>query len=91
MIYIGMLAPVDVGPDPVPVPDDIDLLAVTLDPRITYTGPAHWYIAADGTLKQSAANEWPLEYAGGVVAGRHITFLLVANEIRKFSWLFYLT
>lgn len=49
----------------------IDLTAQSLDSRIQYTGPAHSYIARDGTLKQSSANEWPLEYSKGIAVGRH--------------------
>lgn len=49
----------------------IDLLATTLDSRVTYSGPSHSYIGADGKLKQSAVNEWPLEYKNGVPVGRH--------------------
>lgn len=49
----------------------IDLTAQYLDPRVSYTGPTHSYISSDGTLKQSAVNEWPLEYSKGVAVGRH--------------------
>lgn len=49
----------------------IDLTAETLDSRVTYTGPAHYYLASDGTLKQSSANQWPVEYVNGVAVGRH--------------------
>ncbi len=49
----------------------IDLTAQTLDSRMQYKGPAHSYIASDGTLRQSAINEWPLEYNRGVPIGRH--------------------
>lgn len=59
------------------MPDDsaktltISLLASVLDPRLTYTGPAHFYRTEYGQLALSAANEWPLEYVNGVAAGRH--------------------
>ncbi|MBV4365907.1 hypothetical protein [Erwinia phyllosphaerae] len=49
----------------------INLLAQTLDSRVTYTGPSHSYISSDGSLKQSTANVWPLEYKSGVPVGRH--------------------
>lgn len=49
----------------------IDLSTPALDRRLAYTGPAHSYVAKDGTIKQSAANEWPLEYRDGVAIGRH--------------------
>ncbi|AXF51433.1 hypothetical protein PQA73_gp05 [Erwinia phage Pavtok] len=49
----------------------IDLLSPVLDSRLTYSGPAHSFLGNDGTLKQSAVNEWPLEYRNGVAVGRH--------------------
>lgn len=51
--------------------DTIDLTTASADSRLTYAGPAHYYWAQDGTLKQSAANVWPLEYRNGVAVGRH--------------------
>lgn len=72
--YFGMLPPLTFGArsggEP-PFNAVIDFTAATLDPRVSYTGPAHSYIGADGAIKQSAANAWPLEYVDGVVAGRH--------------------
>lgn len=49
----------------------IDLTASQLDSRLVYTGPAHSYMGADGKLRSSVANQWPLEYVNGVVSGRH--------------------
>ena len=50
----------------------IDLLADVLDPRLTYTRAGNlMYWANDGTLKQAAANVWPIEYVDGRKAGRH--------------------
>lgn len=49
----------------------INLLLPTLDERVTYTGPAHYYWDVSGIIKQSAANVWPLEYRDGVAVGRH--------------------
>lgn len=49
----------------------INLMAEELDERVIFTGPAHSYLAAGGKLKQSAENEWPLEYRNGVAVGRH--------------------
>lgn len=60
----------------------IDLLATSLDKRITYTGPAHSYMAADGTIKQSAANAWPLEFSAGVAIGRHEPEPAATNQIK---------
>lgn len=50
---------------------DINLLTAALDPRITYSGPAHHYLASNGVLTLSAANQWPLEFKDGVAVGRH--------------------
>ncbi|KAA5931668.1 MULTISPECIES: hypothetical protein [Pantoea] len=58
-------------------PDDsaktltISLQANEIDPRLTYTGPAHFYRTESGHLALSAANEWPLEYVNGIAAERH--------------------
>lgn len=49
----------------------ISLLASELDPRLTYTGPAHYYWNEAGQLALSAVNEWPVEYVNGVAVGRH--------------------
>ena len=49
----------------------IDLTAEALDNRVTYAGPSHSYLASDSTMKQSTANQWPLEYRNGVAVGRH--------------------
>jgi len=49
----------------------LNLMSETLDPRITYTGPAHLYWSKSATLALSAPNEWPLEYQNGKAIGRH--------------------
>lgn len=49
----------------------IDLTAATLDSRVTYTGPAHYYWAQNGLMALSQANVWPVEYRNGVAVGRH--------------------
>lgn len=49
----------------------IDLTAAAVDPRVTYTGPAHLFWDASGKLATSTANVWPLEYQNGVAVGRH--------------------
>ncbi|YCH28976.1 hypothetical protein M1D48_12245 [Erwinia sp. D4-22] len=49
----------------------IDLTASQLDSRLTYSGPTHSYMGADGKLRTSAEDEWPLEYANGIAVGRH--------------------
>jgi hypothetical protein len=48
----------------------INLLASTLDSRIVYEGPQVYYINRNGNLVQSADNEWPLTFIGGVAVGR---------------------
>ena len=48
----------------------INMLASTLDSRIVYDGPQVYYINRNGSLVQSAANEWPLTFIGGVAVGR---------------------
>lgn len=48
----------------------INLLASALDSRIMYEGPQVYYINRNGSLVQSAANEWPLTFIGGVAVGR---------------------
>jgi len=60
---------ISIAPEP-PEIADIDLTALTLDPRVTYTGPAHTYFDSNGQFAISAANEWPLEYVNGVAVGR---------------------
>ena len=52
-------------------PKPIDLTSPTLDSRVTYAGPAHSYMGADGRLATSGANQWPLEYVNGAAVGRH--------------------
>lgn len=49
----------------------IDLTDELLDPRISYSGPAHFYWNKTGSLALCAENEWPLEYQNGQPAGRH--------------------
>lgn len=52
-------------------PSPIDLTSITLDSRVSYSGPSHAYFTSSGTIAFSSANEWPLEYDGGVAIGRH--------------------
>lgn len=54
-----------------PAPDIINMTLASLDPRLTYTGPAHYYFNSAGALVLSDANEWPVEYRDGAPAGRH--------------------
>ncbi|MFW0766708.1 phage head spike fiber domain-containing protein [Trabulsiella odontotermitis] len=54
-----------------PAPDIINMTLAALDPRLTYTGPAHYYFNSAGVLTLSAENEWPVEYRNGVPMGRH--------------------
>lgn len=49
----------------------IDMTAATLDSRVTYSGPQHYYWAQNGIMALSAANQWPVEYRNGVRMGRH--------------------
>lgn len=49
----------------------IDMTAAELDPRITYTGPAHRYVDFEGVLQVAAKNEWPLSGGNLNVYGRH--------------------
>lgn len=49
----------------------INMQAANLDPRVQYTGPAHYYWAQGGGISKSADNVWPLEYRNGVLMGRH--------------------
>jgi len=49
----------------------IDLTAPTLDPRISFSGPTHFYWSENGVMLESAENSWPLEYQNGAAAGRH--------------------
>ena len=49
----------------------IDMTTPTLDSRITYNGPAHYYWSEDGMLALGSSNEWQLEYRDGVAVGRH--------------------
>lgn len=70
MIYIGQMPPLTFGSYSAAIPD-IDLTSVTLDPRVTYTGPAHSYMSSDGKVLQSTVNIWPLEYRNGTPVGRH--------------------
>lgn len=72
----GILAPLMFGAragnsGPVIQNPEISFLAASLDPRVRFSGPAHSYLSQDGTIKQSAANEWPLQYIAGSAVGRH--------------------
>lgn len=60
------------------LPAAINLLLSTLDSRVTYNGPVHAYIASDGSIKQSAVNEWPVENN----AGRHLPEAAGVNLIK---------
>ncbi|WP_312059564.1 hypothetical protein [Pantoea septica] len=60
-----------IGADDAGEPLLIDLTADALDPRVTFTGPAHFYYTKSGALALCAENEWPLEYQNGQVVGRH--------------------
>lgn len=55
----------------VPDPTPINMLAETLDSRVTYIGPAHTVYDLGGNLLTSNENEWPLEYQNGIAVGRH--------------------
>lgn len=61
---------------------DIDLTASALDSRVSYAGPAHAYRNQSGGISQSSANQWPLEYSGGTVVGRHMPEKAATNLIR---------
>ena len=54
-----------------PITGPIDLTAPTLDPRVTFSGPAHFHWSETGVMLESAANTWPLEYQNGIAVGRH--------------------
>lgn len=62
---------ITIGSDKIPLPAPIDLTAAALDPRVTYTGPAHLYWDNTGKLATSTADVWPLEYKDGKAIGRH--------------------
>ena len=62
----------------------INMLSSTLDSRIIYDGPQIYYINRNGSLVQSAANEWPLTFINGVAAGRVPPEAAAENRI-KFS------
>lgn len=49
----------------------IDMTALDLDPRITYTGPAHLYFDFEGQLSVAAVNEWPISGGNLNIYGRH--------------------
>ncbi|MFW0766709.1 hypothetical protein ACN0IV_12800 [Trabulsiella odontotermitis] len=70
-----------------PAPDIINLTLSTLDPRLTYTGPAHYYFNSAGVLTLSAANEWPLEYRNGVPMGRHEPEPAAVNQFNSTGYL----
>ena len=67
------------GADDAGAPLLIDLTAEVLDPRISYKGPAHFYLANSGALALCAENEWPLEYQNGQAVGRHAPEPAVTN------------
>ncbi len=81
-IYFGKEPPLTIGQRPGFELPDIDFTSPILDTRIVYQGPAHFYFAADGTLKMSAANEYPLEYRNGVAIGRHEPEPATVNYMR---------
>lgn len=62
----------------------INLLASTLDSRVIYEGPQIYYINRNGNLVQSAVNQWPLTFIGGVAVGRVPPEAAAENRI-KFS------
>lgn len=51
---------------------DIDMMASTLDSRVTYTGPVHAYMQQSGVIGYTSANQYPLEYRNGVAVGRSL-------------------
>lgn len=53
------------------LPPAIDMTAPTLDPRITYTGPQHYFWNSAGGIELCSDNEWPLEFRNGSKIGRH--------------------
>lgn len=70
----------------------INMLSSTLDSRIIYDGPQIYYINRNGNLVQSAANEWPLTFIGGVAAGRvppetaAENIIIESSDITDASW-----
>lgn len=58
----------------------INMLSPTLDSRIVYDGPHVYYINRNGNLVQSATNEWPLTFIGGVAVGRVPPEVSVTNR-----------
>lgn len=73
--YFGMLPPTmfgSAGGSPPPYNSVIDFTAATLDPRVTYSGPAHAYVTQSGDVAQSTANSWPLEFSSGAAVGRSL-------------------
>lgn len=70
----------------------INLLASTLDSRIVYEGPQVYYINRNGNLVQSADNEWPLTFIGGVAVGRvppesaSNNILIKSSKLSDASW-----
>ena len=58
----------------------INMLSSTLDSRVVYDGPQVYYINRNGNLVQSATNEWPLTFIGGVAVGRVPPEVSVTNR-----------
>ena len=70
-IYVGMLPPPDIGPAVTGI-TPVNFLAETLDSRVSYQGPEHYYWNASGVLALAAVDEWPIEYQDGEAVGRHL-------------------
>lgn len=70
----------------------INMLSSALDSRIVYDGPQVYYIARNGSLVQSAADEWPLTFIDGVAVGRvppqasAFNGLLYSDDLSKSIW-----
>lgn len=70
----------------------INMLSSTLDSRVVYDGPQVYYINRNGNLVQSAANEWPLTFIGGVAVGRvppestSSNILIKSSKLSDASW-----
>lgn len=70
----------------------INMLSSTLDSRIVYDGPQVYYINRNGSLVQSAANEWPLTFINGVAVGRvppepaASNILIKSSKLSDASW-----
>lgn len=69
---------------PAPVmPPDIDLTTAALDGSLIYLGGEVPYLAADGVLKWSSPDEWPLQYVDGAAVGRILPEAANINRITK--------